>query len=69
MVYAGLGKRENSHFENCNNNPEETHVQGDYSTFCWWLQYILHTRDPRPRMLKKKKERQRHTLNDVSLFI
>ena len=29
MTYAGLVKR--SHFENCNNGPEETPVQGDCS--------------------------------------
>ena len=40
MAYAALVKRTNSHFENCNNSPEETHVQGDYS-------YIL---TPRVRM-------------------
>ena len=33
MAYAGLVKRPNSQFENYNNNPEETHVQGGYSTF------------------------------------
>ena len=35
MVYAGLVKMAKSHCENCNNNAEETHVQGDYSTL--WL--------------------------------
>ena len=34
MTYAELVKRPKPHFENCNNNPEETHVQGDYNTFC-----------------------------------
>ena len=31
MTYAGLVKRAKSHFENCNNGPEETPVQGDCS--------------------------------------
>ena len=31
MTYAGMVKRAKSHFENCNNGPEETPVQGDYS--------------------------------------
>ena len=31
MTYAGLVKRVQSHFENCNNGPEETPVQGDIS--------------------------------------
>ena len=31
MTYAGLVKRVKSHFENCNNGPEETPVQGDCS--------------------------------------
>ena len=31
MAYAGLVKRAKSHFENCNNGPEETPVQGDCS--------------------------------------
>ena len=31
MAYAGLVKRAKSHFENCNNCPEETPVQGDGS--------------------------------------
>ena len=30
MLYAGLVKRAKSYFENCNNNPEEAHVHGDY---------------------------------------
>ena len=30
MAYARLVKRANSYFENGNNSPEETHVQGDY---------------------------------------
>ena len=29
MTYAGMVKRSKSHFENCNNGPEETPVQGD----------------------------------------
>ena len=29
MTYAGMIKRSKSHFENCNNGPEETPVQGD----------------------------------------
>ena len=37
MTYAGVVKRSKSHFENCNNGPEETAVQGDCS-------YILTTR-------------------------
>ena len=31
MMYAGLIKRAKSHFENCNNGPEETPVQGECS--------------------------------------
>ena len=31
MTYAGLVKMVKSHFENCNNGPEETPVQGDCS--------------------------------------
>ena len=31
MTYAGSVKRAKSHFENCNNGPEETPVQGDCS--------------------------------------
>ena len=31
MTYAGMVKRSKSHFENCNNGPEETAVQGDCS--------------------------------------
>ena len=31
MAYAGLVERAKSHFENCNNGPEETPVQGDCS--------------------------------------
>ena len=31
MAYAGLVKRAKSHFEFCNNGPEETPVQGDCS--------------------------------------
>ena len=31
MTYAGLVKRAKSHFENCNNGPEETPLQGDCS--------------------------------------
>ena len=31
MTYAGMVKRSKSHFENCNNGPEETPVQGDCS--------------------------------------
>ena len=31
MTYAGLAIRVKSHFENCNNGPEETPVQGDCS--------------------------------------
>ena len=31
MAYAGLVKRAKSHFEDCNNGPEETPVQGDCS--------------------------------------
>ena len=31
MAYAGLVKRAKTHFENCNNGPEETPVQGDCS--------------------------------------
>ena len=31
MTYAGLVKMAMSHFENCNNGPEETPVQGDCS--------------------------------------
>ena len=31
MAYAGLVKRAKSHFENCNDGPEETLVQGDCS--------------------------------------
>ena len=40
MAYAGLVKRAKSHFENYNNGPEETPVQGDCS-------YILTPRRPR----------------------
>ena len=31
MTYAGLVIRVKSHFENCNNGPEETPAQGDCS--------------------------------------
>ena len=44
MTYAGMVKRSKSHFENCNNGPEETAVQGDCS-------YILTPRGPN---VKKK---------------
>ena len=46
MTYAGLVKRVKSHFENCNNGPEETPVQGDCS-------YILRARRPRGPNVKK----------------
>ena len=48
MAYAGLVKKAKSHFENCNNGPEETPVQGDCS-------YILTPRTRRPRGPNVKK--------------
>ena len=56
MAYAGLVKRAKSHFENCNNGPEETPVQGDCS-------YILTpratgaARPQGPNVKKKKKNK------------
>ena len=46
MTYAGLVKRVKSHFENCNNGPDETPVQGDCS-------YILTPRRPRGPNVKQ----------------
>ena len=47
MTYAGLVKRAKSHFENCNNDLEETPVQGDPSTFWPRGRRALRARRPR----------------------
>ena len=49
MTYAGLVKRVKSHFENCNNGPEETPVQGD----CSYILTPLRARRPRGPNIKK----------------
>ena len=33
MAYTEFVKRTKPHFENCNDNPEETYVKCDYNTF------------------------------------
>ena len=53
MTYAGLVKRAKSHFENCNNGPEETPVQGDSSTFWPRGRWALRARRPRGPNVKK----------------
>ena len=47
MTFAGLVKRAKSHFENCNDGPEETPVQGDSSTFWPRGRRALRARRPR----------------------
>ena len=47
MTYAGLVKRAKSHFENCNNGPEETPVQGDCSYILTLRATALRGRRPR----------------------
>ena len=51
MTYAEMVKRSKSHFENCNNGPEETAVQGDCSHI---LTPRARTRRPRGPNVKKK---------------
>ena len=55
MTYAGLVKRAKSHFENCNNGPEETPVQGDSSTFWPRGRRALRARRLRGPNVKKTK--------------
>ena len=47
MTYAGLVKRAKSHFENRNNGPEKTPVQGDSFTFWPRERRALRARRPR----------------------
>ena len=54
MTYAGMVKRSKSHFENCNNGPEETAVQGDCSYILTRGRRALRARRPRGPNVKKK---------------
>ena len=63
MVYAGLVKRANSHFENCNNYPTETHTKGNYSTF--WPHGDERARRPRGLNVKTNNVWKKFSLNVV----
>ena len=54
MTYAGLVERAKSHFENCNNGPEETPVQGYSSTFWPRGRRALRARRPRGPNVKNQ---------------
>ena len=59
MVNAGLVKMAKLHFENCKNNAEEKHYQGDYSTFC----VPRHSWGPNAKKKEKKEnEKNRSTV-------
>ena len=65
MTFAGLVKRAKSHFENCNNGPEETPVQGECS-------YILTPRATgaaRPSPAGPECKKQYHGLNNNSWLL
>ena len=56
MTYAGLVKRAKSHFENCNNGPEETPVQGDCNYILTPRATALRARRPRGPNVKKQRQ-------------